>query len=91
MKQKLMLALAGAAIAAGLSLSPAHAFSPIASGSVETESLVQNVHFNHHYCAWGPLGYHRHTWSGYRVACWRPWRPRHCWIDYWGRRHCRWY
>ena len=55
-----------------------------------TDGLTQ-MHFRHRSCELGPLGWHRHTWNGYRVRCWpRARHPHRCFIDRWGYRHCAW-
>jgi hypothetical protein len=91
--QKLTLTLAGAALAAALSLSPAQAFSPGAVEGVQADNLVQKVHFRHRSCERGPYGWHRHVgWKGkIRVACIPLAKhPHRCFIDRFGFRHCWW-
>jgi hypothetical protein len=91
MQRKLMLTLAGAAVGMAMSLSSAQAFTPGNMAGVTPEETVQKVHFRHRSCELGPLGWHRHSWSGYRVACWpRARHPHRCFIDRWGYRHCAW-
>jgi len=92
MKRNLILALAGAAVAAALSLSPAHALSPVAAGDVQVDSLVQKVHYGHRSCELGRYGWHRHVgWDYVRVPCYpRARYPHRCFIDRFGYRHCWW-
>jgi hypothetical protein len=92
MQSRFMLTLAGAAIAAALSFSPASALTPgQMDGAAPTGGLVQQVHFRHRSCELGPFGWHRHTWSSYRVPCYpRARHPHRCFVDRWGYRHCAW-
>lgn len=92
MKQKLVFALTGVALAAALSLSPAHAFSPLAAGRSQAESVVQQVHFRHRSCERGLYGWHRHVGPyGVRMPCYpTAWNPYRCWVDRYGFRHCWW-
>jgi hypothetical protein len=92
MKQKLVLILAGVAVAAGLSISPVHAVTPGAIEANAGTSLVEKTHFRHRSCERGPYGWHRHRgYAGWRVACWpRARYPHRCWIDRFGYRHCWW-
>ena len=92
MKHKLMLALAGLALAAGLDLPQAQAFAPMKADALQAERLVQEVHFKHRSCELGPYGWHRHVGpAGWRKPCWpRARYPHRCWVDRYGARHCWW-
>ena len=91
MQKKLMLTLAGTAVAMAMSLSSAQAFTPGNLAGVTPEETAQTVHYRHRSCELGPLGWHRHSWSGYRVRCWpRARHPFRCFVDRWGYRHCAW-
>lgn len=92
MKRKLLLALAGGCLAAGLGLSPAYALGPAPVSGLTADGTAAQVHFKHRSCELGPYGWHRHRgWAGYRVPCYpRAWNPHRCWVNRWGVRHCWW-
>lgn len=74
---KIRFVIAGAVIAVGMSLSSAQA-APIGPQGVLAAggSLVEKTHGWHHYCAWGPVRYHRHVRGYGNVPCYRGPAPR---------------
>ena len=93
MKQKLMLAVSGLMLATALSFSPANALPSLGTASAPTEGLVQNVHFHHRSCEWGPGGWHRYVglFANVRIPCYPvAAHPFRCYVGRWGYRHCFW-
>src|SRR5690606_21944446 len=64
--------------------------SPVPPAS--SDGVVEKVHGCHRSCEWGPvLRWHRHGRFCRPIVCVprAPW-PNRCWVDWLGRRHCRW-
>ena len=91
--KKLALAIAGAALAAGLSMSSAQAapggLAPLKGVTTSSDTLVQKTHGWHSYCATSRRGWrHRHVRRG-TVSCGPRWRKtRHCYFNRRGVRVC---
>lgn len=88
--RKFAAAIAGAALAIGLAMSPAQAapggLTPLKSVTAQ-DGLVQKTHGWHSHCTTDRRGwYHRHSDRRGVVSCGRHVRPR----DWRGNRHCYW-